>query len=183
MKDGLSRHTERGGKRLHRLEALLAVGAILLAGVAWWGYARYYQAGIGPAQPIPFSHRLHVYDKQIGCLLCHDGAPTRWRAGIPSLQTCMLCHERIAIHYRPIAKLRDHYFKNEPVRWVRVAWVNEFVYFPHSLHLQAGFDCGRCHGNVMMMDRVVMVNDFRMGFCIECHRENRATVDCFTCHR
>ncbi|HBG05512.1 MAG TPA: cytochrome C, partial [Geobacter sp.] len=24
---------------------------------------------------------------------------------------------------------------------------------------------------------------FEMGFCIQCHRDNKATTDCFTCHR
>lgn len=161
----------------------MAVATVLLAVTAWWGYARYYQRDLGPEQPIPFSHRLHVNDKKIGCLLCHDTATWTSRAGIPPLQTCMLCHERVAIHYPPIAQLREHYFRNEPVQWVRVNWVNEFAYFPHLMHLQAGIDCGRCHGNVRMMDRVETVHPFEMGFCIECHRENRATTDCFTCHR
>lgn len=183
MSDGLSQKTGRGSRRFHLFEKLMAAGVVLLAGIAWWGYARYYQGDIGQEQPIPFSHRLHAGEKQIGCLFCHDNAPTGTRAGIPPLQTCMLCHERIAIHYRPIEKLRAHYFGNVPVQWVRVAWVNEFVYFPHMMHLQAGFDCGRCHGNVKEMDRVVEANKFRMGFCIGCHRENGATHDCFTCHR
>ena len=180
---GLSRETERGSRRYHRFEMLMAVAAVMLAGVALWGYARYYQADIPPEQPIPFSHRVHVQDKKIGCLLCHDTATWSERAGIPPLQTCMLCHERVAIHYPPIAKLREYYFRNVPVQWVRVAWVNEFAYFPHFLHLQAGIDCGRCHGNVLAMDRVAQANEFRMGFCIGCHREMGGTQDCFTCHR
>ena len=183
MTGKLTRETERGSRRFRLFEAVMAAGAVLMAGIAWWGYSWYYQGDMGPQQPIPFSHRLHAYDKKIGCLLCHDTATWSGRAGIPPLQTCMLCHERIAIHYRPIAKLRDHYFRNVPVEWVRVGWVNEFVYFPHSMHLQAGIDCGRCHGNVLMMDRVVQVHPFQMGFCVSCHREKRATVDCFTCHR
>jgi hypothetical protein len=183
MNGRISRETERRGRKFHLFEAIMAVGVILLAMAGWWGYARYYQNRIPPEQPIPFSHRVHAHDKQIGCLVCHDSATWSWRAGIPPLQTCMLCHERVAIHYPPIAKLREHYFNNEPVQWVRVNWVNEFVYFPHFMHLQAGIDCGTCHGNVRMMDRVGTVHPFQMGFCIECHRKNGATTDCFTCHR
>ena len=33
------------------------------------------------------------------------------------------------------------------------------------------------------MDRVVKAQKFEMGFCIQCHRDNHATHDCFTCHR
>lgn len=174
---------EQGGRKFHGFETFMAAVVVLLAAVGWWGYTRYYQRGVGAEQPIPFSHRLHVQDKKIGCLLCHDTATWSERAGIPPLQTCMLCHERIAIHYAPIARLRQHYFTGVPVQWVRVAWVNEFAYFPHFLHLQAGIDCGRCHGNVAAMDRVVPVNEFRMGFCIDCHKEMGGTRDCFTCHR
>jgi hypothetical protein len=33
------------------------------------------------------------------------------------------------------------------------------------------------------MDRVAGVNRFNMHFCINCHREYKATTDCFSCHR
>jgi hypothetical protein len=165
------------------MEALIAAAAVVAAAVAWWGYGAFYERSLGPKQPIPFSHRVHAGDKKIGCPVCHSTAPVADRAGIPPMETCMLCHRRIAINYPPIADLRERYFANRPVEWVRINWVPEFVYFTHRVHIHRGIDCGHCHGDVKGMDRVYAVQKFEMGFCIECHRKNGATHDCFTCHR
>ena len=67
--------------------------------------------------------------------------------------------------------------------WERVNWLPEFVYFDHSMHLMRGVDCGHCHGDVSRMDRVAPARKFQMGFCIQCHRDNNVTHDCFVCHR
>jgi predicted CXXCH cytochrome family protein len=142
-----------------------------------------YPVGLGPRQPIPFSHRVHVHTKRLSCFMCHTEAARSSRAGIPPLETCLLCHARIIRTHPYIAKLRDHYARNQPVIWERVNWLPEFVYFNHSMHIQRGIDCSRCHGDVSSMDRVLKARKFEMGFCISCHKENRATHDCFTCHR
>ncbi len=142
-----------------------------------------YPVGFGPRQPIPFSHRVHVQVKRVSCFMCHTEAARSSRAGIPPLQTCLLCHARIIRSYPYIAQLREQFARNQPVVWQRVNWLPEFVYFNHSMHIQRGFDCGRCHGDVSSMDRVVKARKFEMGFCIQCHRDNKATHDCFACHR
>jgi hypothetical protein len=160
--------------------ALAAASLVGLMVLAWY---LAYPSRIGPGQPIPFSHRVHAYGKSISCLVCHSEAPRYYRAGIPPLETCMLCHRHIAIEYEPIRNLREHYFQGRPVVWKRIYALPEFVYFPHSVHLGRGVDCGRCHGDVERMDRVTAVREFSMGFCIGCHRESNATHDCFTCHR
>jgi hypothetical protein len=142
-----------------------------------------YPVGLGPRQPIPFSHRVHVTTKHLSCFMCHTGVARSSRAGIPPLETCLLCHSRVIRTYPYIAQLRSLYAQNKPVIWERVNWLPEFVYFNHSVHIQRGFDCSRCHGDVALMDRVVKARKFEMGFCIQCHRDNHATHDCFTCHR
>jgi hypothetical protein len=142
-----------------------------------------YPVGLGPRQPIPFSHRVHVHTKRISCLICHSEVARSSRAGVPPLETCLLCHSRIIRTYPYIIKEREHFRENRPIVWERVNWVPEFVYFNHSVHIQRGFDCGQCHGEVSLMDRVVTAHKFQMGFCIQCHRKNQATHDCFTCHR
>lgn len=162
--------------------AAVAAGiAVLLAALIY--YDVLYPVGLGPRQPIPFSHRVHVTYKRLSCFVCHTGATRSSRAGIPPLQTCMLCHSRLIRTYPYIVKLREHYQKNIPVVWQRVNWVPEFVYFNHSMHIQRGFDCSWCHGEVALMDRVVKARKFEMGFCIGCHRQHGATHDCFACHR
>lgn len=160
--------------------SLLGLGslAVLFMTVFWLG------TGLGQAQPISFSHRFHVTTKQVSCVFCHHQALTTARAGIPSVSTCMLCHERIIAAHPQIVLLTDYYNRREPVPWVRVNKVRDFVFFNHQRHVQAGFDCSRCHGNVAQMERVTApVNLNRMGFCVQCHRDENYSRDCLICHR
>jgi len=175
--------TERTRKRTGLASALAAVVVLLLTAIMLVLFHVVYPAGLGPRQPIPFSHRVHVHVKKISCLMCHTTVMEGRHAGIPPLQTCMLCHQRIIKTYPYILELRQTFAKGKPVIWQRVNWVSEFVYFDHSMHLRQGIDCSYCHGNVTMMDRVVAARKFEMSFCIDCHRRKNATHDCFTCHR
>jgi len=173
-----------GPEKKHRrqevvIAVLAAVFTLVLAGL----YYLLRPEELGPRQPISFSHRFHVSTKELSCFLCHAGAIDTPRAGIPPLQTCLLCHSHIIIDHPEILKLRDHYDQRRPVQWVRVNNLPDYVYFDHSIHLHRGIDCGRCHGNVSQMDRVAPVFDFKMGFCVQCHRDCRATHDCLACHR
>jgi hypothetical protein len=95
----------------------------------------------------------------------------------------MLCHQRIIIHYPPIQNILARDYENKtPVEWVRINDLPDLAHFFHNVHIGAGFDCGRCHGDVGKMDRVVLVNKFDMGFCIKCHKEEGGSTDCFKCH-
>jgi hypothetical protein len=164
------------------LQAIVGVIAIILLALAIYAL-NYYRSLIGIEQPIPFSHRVHAHVKKISCFMCHPEAIETARAGIPPLQTCMLCHSRIAITYPPIKRLRDQYFEGKPVIWKKVYSLPDFVYFDHSVHIHRRIDCSHCHGDVPLMDRIVKQQDFTMGFCIGCHKKNNATHDCLTCHR
>ncbi|MFO0753884.1 MAG: cytochrome c3 family protein [Thermodesulfovibrionales bacterium] len=161
----------------------LAVCTALLAGVLIYGFTAYKPFQIGPEQPIPFSHRVHAGQKKISCFLCHPEAMRTARAGVPPLQTCMLCHARIVVTFPPVRKLREHYFQGKPVFWKRVYSLPDFVYFDHAVHLHRSIDCSACHGDVPSMDRITPVQEITMGFCIGCHKRNNATHDCFACHR
>jgi hypothetical protein len=33
------------------------------------------------------------------------------------------------------------------------------------------------------MDRVRRVSSLEMGWCVNCHMENKASIDCLTCHK
>jgi hypothetical protein len=169
------------GRYRRKTILILAACIVIITVVAVLG-AVYYPGDIGARQPIPFSHRVHAGDKRIGCLMCHPGAFTTPVAGLPAVQTCMLCHSRIIVHYPQIERVREHYAKDEPIWWVQVSYIPDLVHFDHSMHLTAGVDCGVCHGDIKAMDRVALPQKFNMGFCIQCHRDNNATHDCFTCH-
>ena len=160
-------------------------GVIVLAGAATALAVLFFFPGrIGAAQPIPFSHRFHAGTKQVSCVFCHPGVLKTARAGVPPLETCMLCHKRIIVTHPEIRKLTEYHDSGTPVPWVRVNRLSEFAFFNHQRHVRAGFDCGRCHGDVAAMDRVkpaVPLNN--MGFCVQCHRDEEYSHDCLICHR
>lgn len=154
--------------------------AVVAAGAAL-GYFL-YPGDLGPEQPLPFSHRLHANVKEINCVMCHRTVLDSPDAGMPPLETCMLCHQRVIVHYPPIEQLRTAYADGTPISWQRVNMLPDYVNFNHSMHLNKDVDCGKCHGDVKGMDRIKATPEFTMGFCIQCHRDNDATHDCFTCH-
>jgi hypothetical protein len=156
--------------------------------------------GRGAEQPIAFPHDLHAGQMQIDCEYCHTGARRSINAGVPPTQTCMNCHQMVDSTNRPeLEKLKKYYADNEPIPWVKVHDLPDFVYFSHKRHVQGGVRCQECHGEVqdiMTVDR--RVNTLEMGWCLNCHAthpkvdenygaqaELRRTElkDCWTCHK
>ena len=138
-----------------------------------------------PQQPIDFPHKIHTEDIAVGCQDCHTGVKTGPRAGIPSINVCMSCHEDIGdVADSRIQLLRDHAKRGEDVPWQRVyGFVEEsHVRFNHSPHIHAGVDCATCHGDLTQMTVAERVVNHTMGFCIDCHKQKGASNDCLTCH-
>lgn len=175
---------ENRRKKYYRsIGRVLTLFFFVILGIGIWVGIILYPGPVGPAQPIPFSHRIHAGVKQISCLVCHTEATQTSTGGIPPLATCMHCHTRIITSFAPIRNLHKHYYAKKPVEWTEIYDLPDFVHFPHSVHVYRGVDCSHCHGDVKKMDRVMKVQDIDMGFCIRCHRQYNATVDCFSCHR
>ena len=135
-----------------------------------------------PVQPIAFSHKLHAGTNGIHCLYCHRYAPKSPLAGIPSVADCRACHLYISPKAPEIMKLLGYWEKQEPIAWVRVHSLPDFVYFPHMMHIRAKIDCSACHGEVATMERISRTASLKMGWCLECHRQHKASIDCWTCH-
>jgi hypothetical protein len=161
---------------------LTILACVLLAVIAL-AYNFFFTSQAGIRQPIPFSHKFHVTEKSVSCIFCHPTTLSTSVAGIPPLETCMLCHKQIIVTFPNIMELQKHYYSLEPVKWKRVNYLPDFVFFNHQMHVRSGFDCGICHGNVAQMDRVVPAYEFTMGFCIKCHEKEKTSVDCLICHR
>jgi hypothetical protein len=136
-----------------------------------------------PVQPIAFSHRIHAGDYQMNCLYCHTSADRSPTAGIPSVQRCMGCHKITAVNRPEIKRLHEYWNKKEPIPWVRVYEIPDFVYFTHRRHISSGIGCKTCHGEVEKMSRIQKVSSLKMGWCVKCHRRNKASTDCITCHK
>ncbi|MDT8324931.1 MAG: cytochrome c3 family protein [Bacteroidota bacterium] len=218
------------------LLALLSLGQSALQSVNLPGNNQGYE----PAQPLPYSHRLHAGELGIDCLYCHFGAERSRNAGVPPMNVCMNCHGFITA---PIAAVREEDRLAEeqgrkaeriissalrplydalgvannpsvpgsptmegtpgdgspgdgttpqPIRWIRIHQLPDFVYFDHRAHVTAGVDCQSCHGPVETMERVRQVEDLSMGWCVNCHRQSNADgiggqavnapTDCVGCH-
>lgn len=151
----------------------------------------------GPLQPIQFSHKHHAGLYEIDCQYCHSGTDRSASAGVPSVELCMGCHAQFPKSYdelEGIRTLKDHWERQAPIEWNQIHRLPEHVQFQHRAHVQAGFDCQKCHGPVEEMDKVYLAKDTKwwpwllpaqkleMGWCIDCHRQNAATQDCYACH-
>lgn len=151
-------------------------------------------------QPIAYSHKLHAGELQIACEYCHSNARKTIHAGVPPTQACMGCHRYIDTTDRPeLVKLKEYSDKGEPIPWVKVHDLPDFVYFSHKRHVLAGVDCTECHGNPAQDFTVAQrVNTLQMGWCLNCHKNHpsvdanygaqselrRAEMkDCYTCHK
>ncbi len=194
-----------------RVKLLLAVVALVLAAITAVGLQRQMfapsQGYGGPyEQPIAFSHRLHAGEKRIDCQYCHTAARRSTSAGLPSVERCMGCHAYIAVRKPEIRKLADFWEKKQPIPWVRVHRLPDYVYFSHKRHVAAGVACQACHGPVQKMEAVYQHASLQMGWCLGCHQQpatpgqdqtghdatligaetapqTRAPLDCATCHK
>ena len=184
---------------------IVVVGFLLSS--AYFSYGYLMQIGIdqgyAPIQPIHYSHKIHAGANQIECKYCHSSARVSKHSGIPALNVCMNCHEYIA-DYNGEEDLENGYTKDfytkeikklytavgwdeenqvytgntQPVKWVRIHNLPDFVYFNHAQHAQvAKVECQTCHGPVEEMEIMYQYSPLTMGWCIDCHRESNVDKD------
>lgn len=159
------------------------VSALVLGGIAYYLFTIYPERGLGPQQPIYFSHRVHAGVKEINCRFCHPNVERSADAGIPTVEKCFYCHKYVIPQHPQLVKEKWHLDTNTPVPWVRIFYVPDFVKFKHFPHINWGkLDCAECHGQVAHMDRLQNL-EFKMEFCVQCHRRKNAQLDCWlACH-
>ena len=138
-------------------------------------------------QPIAFNHNLHVEQEGMECTDCHTQVETLPSATIPTEDICADCHsdEPLSESEEEVRLLR---FMEEgtPVPWQQLYEVPRHVYFSHRRHVVLGeIECMTCHGDVptMTVPPPRAVVPVTMDGCMDCHRENKVTNDCLTCHR
>ena len=180
---------------------------LLLLSSAYYAYGFLMQIGVDqgymPVQPIHYSHKIHAGANQIECKYCHSSARVSKHSGIPSLNVCMNCHQNIA-EYNGEEDLEKGYTKEfytkeikklyaavgwdeenqvytgntEPVKWVRIHNLPDFVYFNHAQHVMVGeVKCQTCHGPVEEMEIMYQYSPLTMGWCINCHRKTNVKVE------
>lgn len=176
------------------------VAALVLAFVAyffvqaWWAQPPAVLGfGDGPTQPIAFPHTVHVTTAGLDCQFCHRTVATEEAASVPAVAQCQFCHDFTRITgaesssptaEAEIAKLiGDNPLEGpDPVNWIRVHRLPDHVQFVHAPHIQEGFSCSTCHGDIASMEVVEQVRNLKMRDCVDCHRDNSAPTDCTTCH-
>ena len=140
-------------------------------------------AQAAPDQPIDFPHTVHAGTLNLDCTFCHRAASTEPQAGLPALEQCMFCHTAVQPEGNAqIDLLLEAWNSYEGVEWERVHQLPDHVQFVHEAHINAGFECSTCHGDVEDMEKIKQVRDLRMDDCVQCHLANEAPVDCTTCH-
>lgn len=170
--------------RVLKPAALIVVGGLAGLVVGYWANGALFTT-VAPEQPIAFSHKIHAGENEIPCLYCHVQARRSISAGVPSVSKCAGCHNEIATD-RPQVQLVLNYLENkEPIPWIKVHDLPDFVHFTHKRHVQADIDCQTCHGPVETMEVVSREAPLQMGLCLDCHKENDVEhgTDCWTCHK
>lgn len=185
---------------------VLVTSIFLLLASGYFVYGYLMQVGVDqnyePIQPIHYSHKIHAGDNEINCKYCHSAARVSKNAGIPSLNVCMNCHKNIsevaettataeyskAFYDGEIQKLYDavgwdkakqvYTGKTQPVKWVRIHNLPDFVYFNHSQHVSvAGVECQTCHGPVEEFEIMKQYSKLTMGWCVDCHRKTDVKME------
>ena len=165
--------------------AFIALAALATLVSAYGGASS--AAGNSPVQPVRFPHPVHVTTLKMNCLYCHFSANKSPDPGMPAMSTCMGCHTVAGVAKPEIQKLAGYWNRKQPVPWVRIHKLPEYVKFPHMRHVGAGVSCQTCHGAIQDMQQVSQAQSLGMGWCVSCHigKSNpplRARYDCATCH-
>lgn len=164
--------------------AVLALVALVCMILGYYANAMLYP-GTVPEQPIQFSHAIHAGENEIPCQYCHVQARRSPTAGVPSVSKCMGCHTEVATDRPQIRLLANYWETGEPLPWIKVHDLPDFVHFTHKRHVAAEIECQTCHGPVETMEVVSREAPVKMGLCLDCHRENEVVngTDCWTCHK
>ena len=164
--------------------------------------------GYSPQQPIYFQHKrmagkpiyetnakgekVNVGGFNIPCRYCHTMPYDGRHSTLPSTDICMNCHSSVGLDKEWVLEMKKYWERGEPIPWVKVHDLPDFVYYDHSVHLTAKDKTGKlklgcvdCHGEVENTNVVSVQNKFNMGWCLDCHKkpEMAAPIDCVVCHR
>ncbi len=120
---------------------------------------------------VPFPHKLHIVNNELGCEECHKGIKssitTRGGKDIPGKGVCNNCHE---------AKLKFSDVADFPYR--------QTYEFNHKLHtVGQELGCKECHKALYEKEHPKQKELVpKMEYCFECHDNNTATQYCMLCH-
>lgn len=168
-------------KWTNRLPLKIAIGAVLVggaltAGTTYYLTPKYSRVGYQPIQPIAFSHEIHASQLGLDCRYCHNGVEKSWYSNIPSPSTCMNCHNQVLKDSPKLELVRESALNNKPIEWIQIHKTPDYVYFNHSVHVNRGVSCVKCHGQINHATEVRHEKSFTMTFCLDCHRDPASQI-------
>jgi len=164
-------------RRANSIARASILGGVLFICFFGWGlYAVYWspyttRMNIPLHQPVPFSHEHHAGGLGIDCRYCHTSVEHSSFAGLPPTETCMTCHSQLYTQAPLLAPVRQSLASDTPLRWNRVNYVPDFVYFNHGIHVSKGVGCSTCHGRVDQMPLTWQAHSLYMKWCLDCHND------------
>lgn len=181
-----------------RTHSLLPESMLIGADEEPWHVGSGAVTGVGPEQPIAFSHDRHVTQNGMQCEYCHSVARKSIHAGVPETAVCMNCHQFVLKDSPEIKKVKAYWDAGEPIPWKKVHDAPDFVFFAHERHVRGGVECTECHGQVGLQGQVstwvetdehgvqvektgvrypmVRETTMQMGWCLDCH-ETHPKID------
>ena len=123
-----------------------------------------------------YSHAIHAGQLGLDCRYCHNAVEKSWYANIPASSVCMNCHSQVLKDDPKLALVRESYATGQPIPWIQIHKLPDYVYFNHSVHVNRGVGCVECHGPINQMEEVYQSKPLSMSFCLDCHRDPVAKV-------
>lgn len=162
--------------------AVLAASLIISTSASFFA-ARIQKDDI--VQPIAFNHRKHVAEQKIECSTCHEHYQTQAFSGLPTVDTCAMCHTEAIGKSAEEKKLVRLIREGKPLVWQSLFRQPAHVFYSHRRHvMQAKLACEQCHGRFAdTTSPPVRVARLTMTECVECHTARGVAIDCTTCHR
>jgi hypothetical protein len=142
----------------------------LTAGTWYYVTPKYTKVGYEPIQPVPFPHDIHVTQLGMDCRYCHSFVETAAHSNVPNTQTCMACHQQVQKDNPKLEPVRTSWKTGDPVEWVWIHRLPDYVFYNHAAHVNRGISCASCHGQVNHMPAMYDAKPMSMKWCLECHR-------------
>jgi hypothetical protein len=166
----------------------LLIGAIVaLTAAVGYGAGR---AAFRPAerviQPIAFSHQTHTGELEIECDTCHELYESGSHAGLPTLETCQMCHSEPVTESPEELKISELAEAGKDDVFTKLFRLADHTFYTHRRHVVvAKLECQTCHGDIAATTSPPERPQVRMSmdFCLSCHETSGASSDCTGCHR
>jgi hypothetical protein len=112
---------------------------------------------------------------------CHEGFAVSDDPGMPSPDTCQVCHEDTDAE-KPVERRVASLFDGDKFKATHASHLDDEVHFSHKLHAKDPKSCASCHIDIDKNEAIDADIAVPMSRCTECHAERKVAAECSTCH-